>query len=97
MSENFVIALEKQDISFETKMTAHIFLKIFAITDPASNILQSEEIDLLFAVRLVEMAEGRLPRKRSDFTKVLAETKKYCSRHNLVREDFPANWPGEGR
>ena len=56
-------------------MTAHVFRKIFAITDPASNILQSEQIDLLIAVRLVETAEGRLPRMRGDYTKVLAERK----------------------
>ena len=56
-------------------MTAHVFRKIFAITDPASNILQSEQIYLFIAVRLVETAEGRLPRMRSDYTKVLAETK----------------------
>ena len=56
-------------------MTAHVFRKIFAITDPASNILKSEQIDLLIAVRLVETAEGRLPQMRSDNTKVLPETK----------------------
>ena len=53
-------------------MTAHVFRKIFAITNPASYILQSKQIDLLIAVRLVE---GRLPRMRRGYTKVLAETK----------------------
>ena len=59
-------------------MTAHVFRKIFAITDPALNILQSEQIYLFIAVRLVETVEGggALPRMRSDYTKVLAETKK---------------------
>ena len=71
-------------------MTARVFRKIFAITDPASNILQSEKIDLLIAVRLVETAEGQLCQLRSGFKKVLAETKEYCSRHNLVQQDFPA-------
>ena len=56
-------------------LTAHVFRKIFAITDPASNILQSEQIDLFIAVGLVETAEGRLPRMRSNYTKVLPETK----------------------
>ena len=58
-------------------MTAHVFRKIFAITDPALNILQSEQIYLFIAVRLVETVEGGpLPRMRSDYTKVLPETKK---------------------
>ena len=57
-------------------MTAHVFRKIWEITDPASNILQSEQIYLFIAVRLVETAEGPLPRMRSDYTKVLAERKK---------------------
>ena len=57
-------------------MTAHVFRKIFAITDPASNILQSEQIYLFIAVRSVETVEGPLPRMRNDYTKVLAETNK---------------------
>ena len=71
-------------------MTAGVFRNIFAITDPVSNILQSEKIALLIAVRFVAMLEGQLRQLRSDFTKVLAETKEYCSRHNLVQQDFPA-------
>ena len=30
---------------------------------------------MLIAVRLVEMIEGQLPRRRRDYTKVLADTK----------------------
>ena len=56
-------------------MTAHVFQKIFATTDPPTDILQSEQIDLLIVFRLVETAEGRLPRMRSDFMEILAETK----------------------
>ena len=67
--------LENKFLSFETITTAHVFRKIFAITDPASNILQSGQIYPFIAVRLVETAEGRLPIMRSDYTKVLAETK----------------------
>ena len=63
-------------------MTAHVLRKIFAITNPASYFLQSEQIDLLVAVRLVETAEGRLPRMRSDYMKVLAETKESVSGTN---------------
>ena len=46
----------------ETILTAHVFRKIFVITNPASNILQSEKIDRLIAVRLVETTKGWLPR-----------------------------------
>ncbi len=38
---------------FEIVVTAHIFRKIFAITNPASLYLQSEKIDILEAIRLV--------------------------------------------
>ena len=65
-------------------MTAYVFRKIFAITDPASNILQSEQIDLMITVRLVETAEGRLPQMRSDYTKVLAETNESVAGSNCA-------------
>ena len=64
------------------------FRKIFAITDPASNILQSEQIYLFIAVRLVETVEGPLPRMRSDHTKVLAETKKTVAGTNSAARFF---------
>ena len=67
--------LENKFTSFEIIMTVHFFREIFAITNPAPNILQSEQIDLLIVVRLVETAEGWLPRMRRDYMKVLAETK----------------------
>ena len=56
-------------------MTAHVFRKMLAITDPASNILHVIANRSVDALRLVETAEGRLPRMRNDYTKVLAETK----------------------
>ena len=71
-------------------MTAHVFRKIFAITDPASNILQSEKNELLTAVILAETAEGRRRQLRNDFTKALTATKEYCGRHNLVQQYFTA-------
>ena len=90
VTDVYIFSLENKFISFETIMTARVFRKIFAIADPASNILQSEKIDLLIEVRLVETEEGQLHQLQSDFTKVLAETKEYCSRHNLVQQDFPS-------
>ena len=46
-----------EDVILKTSLhplKPHLFRKIFAITHPASNILQSKQIDLLIAVRLVE-------------------------------------------
>ena len=43
-------ALEIKLTSFETVLTAHVFNKIFSITDPASLYLQSGKIDLLTAI-----------------------------------------------
>ena len=37
-----------------------------------------------------ETAERRLRQLQRDFMQVLAETKEYYSRHNLVQQDFPA-------
>ena len=66
-----------EDVILKTSLhllKPHLFPKIFAIIHPASNILQSKQIDLLIAVRLVETAEGRLPRMRK---------KGVSSRHKL--------------
>ena len=53
-------ALENKFFSFQVIMTVFIFKRIFGITDPASNYLQSGKIDLLTAIRLVETAEEEL-------------------------------------
>ena len=50
-------ALEIKLTSSETVLTAHVFNKIFSITDPASLYLQSGKIDLLTAILLIETAE----------------------------------------
>ena len=57
-------ALEIKLTSFETVLTAHVFNKIFSITDPASLYLQSGMIDLLTAIRLIETAESQLEKLR---------------------------------
>ena len=55
-------------------MTAHVFRKIFAVTDPASNILQSEQIDC-----------GKTSRDgRGAVTNVLAETKESVAGTNIA-------------
>ena len=70
--------------SFETVLTAHVFNKIFSITDPASPYLQSGNIDLLTAI---ETAESQLEKLRGKFSKVLALAKTFCGDHEL-EQDF---------
>ena len=96
-------ALEIKLTSFETVLTAHIFSKIFSITDPASLCLQSGKIDLLTAIRLIETAESQLEKLRGEFSKVLALAKTFCVNHELEqdfassaqkrRNDFLASYP----
>ena len=50
-------ALENNFCSFEVIMITHIFKRISANTDPTSNYLQSEKIDLVTAIHLIETAE----------------------------------------
>ena len=83
-------ALEHKLTSFELVLTAHLFRHIFAITDPASLYLQSEKIDLLTAIRLVETAQTQLQQLRSKFTEIHAEAKSYCTHHQLQEQDFIA-------
>ena len=78
-----------EDVILKTSLhllKPHLFRKIFAITHPASNILQSKQIDLLIAVRLVETAEGRLPRMRN---------KGVSSRHKLSSKTCQEKEEGE--
>ena len=53
---------------------------------PSATLLQ-----IFFSQRkLICLFMWRLRQLGSDFTKVLAERKEYCCRHNLVQQDFPA-------
>ena len=82
-------ALEIKLTSFETVLTAHVFNKIFSITDPASLYLQSEKIDLLTAIRLIKTAESQLEKLRGEAScvGVLALAKTFCVDHEL-EQDF---------
>ena len=68
------------------------------------NVLRTEIIAkyiigklIVVSPRLVETAEGRLPRMQNDYTKVLAETKEYYSRYKWCSKIFQQNVPREGR
>ena len=73
---------------FEMVITAHLFHKIFTITDPASLYLQSEKIDVLTAIRLVETVQSQLVTLRSEFESVFKEAKEFCEAHELENRDF---------
>ena len=83
-------ALEIKLTSSETVLTAHVFNKIFSITDPASLYLQSGKIDLLTAILLIETAESQLEKLRGEFSKILALAKTFCVDHEL-EQDFASN------
>ena len=74
--------------SFETVLTAHLFHQIFRITSPASLYLQSEKIDILTAIRLVETAEVQHSSFRNEFAGVLEGTKSYCFLYDLEKQNF---------
>eukprot|EP00794_Sanderia_malayensis_P013076 gene13076-14419_t len=84
-------ALERKLTSFETVLTAHLFKRIFAITDPASSYLQSEKIDFLTAIRLVETAEQQLRQLRDEFGVILTQAKEFCASHELEQQNFAKN------
>ena len=81
-------ALVNMISSFETVLTAHLFRQIFRITIPASLFLQSEKIDILTAIRLVETAEVQLSSFRNEFAGVLEGTKSYCYLYDLEKQNF---------
>ena len=69
-------------------ITAHLFHKIFAITDPASLYLQSEKISIVTAIRLVETGQSQLATLRGQFESGLKEAKEFCEDHELENRDF---------
>eukprot|EP00794_Sanderia_malayensis_P017877 gene17877-19659_t len=81
-------ALLHKICSFETVLTAHLFKQMFAITNPASLYLQSEKIDILTALRLIETAEVQLGLFRNEFASVLEDAKNFCVRHDLQQQTF---------
>lgn len=81
-------ALVQKISSFEMVITAHLYNKIFTITDPASLYLQSEKIDILTAIRLVETVQSQLVTLRGEFENVVEEAKEFCAAHELEEHDF---------
>ena len=81
-------ALLQKISCFEMVFTAHLFHKIFTITDPASLYLQSEKIEILTAIRPVETGQSQLVTFRGQFESVLKEAKEFCEAHEIENRDF---------
>ena len=81
-------ALLQKISCFEMVFTAHLFHKIFTITDPASLYLQSEKIEILTALRLVETGQSQLVTLHGQFESVLKEAKEFCEAHEIENRDF---------
>jgi len=77
--------------SFETILTAHVFKYLFDITDPASKYLQSEKIDLLQAVKLVQTTEEALIKLRDDFERIFNSASQYAEKHGLQQTSLSEN------
>ena len=69
-------------------ITAYLFPKTLTITDPASLYLQSEDIDILTAIRLVGTVQPNLFKLRGKFFKVRKAAEKLCAAHELEEHDF---------
>ncbi len=54
-------------MKYETVLTAQLFLRIFELTSPLSKYLQTREMDIITAQRLVEGTEEGLRKCARDF------------------------------
>ena len=81
-------ALLKSLLSFEVILTAYVFNEIFQVTDPVSLYLQSESVDLLTAVDLVEEAEFGLRNLRDKFNKIYLDTQEFCRIHDVEENEL---------
>jgi hypothetical protein len=59
-------------LKYETTLPAQVFLRIFHATSPVSKYLQTSEIDILSAHRMVVFTEEQLIGTAGDFEKVKA-------------------------
>ena len=84
-------ALEIKLTSLETVLTAHVFNKIFSITDPASLYLQSGKIDLLLFDRLIETAESQLGKLRGESSKLSSSRTTPLSGNGTYSGSFVGN------
>jgi len=64
--------------------------KIFSITTPLSNYLQSKSVDFIEALRLINTSKEQLVKMRSDkkYEEMVNEAKQFANHHNLTEVDF---------
>jgi len=64
--------------------------KVFSVTTPLSNYLQSKSLDFIEALRLVNNAKENLLLMRSDikYEQIINEAKQFCEEHDLPEKDF---------
>lgn len=76
--------------TFEFSLCLVLFKKVFAITTPLSNYLQSKSIDFIEALKMVDVAKTSIINLRSDieYDNFLNKTKTFCKTNNVVEQDF---------
>lgn len=76
--------------SFSFVVTLIFMKKVFSVTTPLSNYLQSKSLDFIEALRLVNNAKGNLLSMRSDikYEQIIDEAKQFCEAHDLPEKDF---------
>ena len=72
-------------LQFETVLTLYLFNRIFSITSPLSEYLQTSGIDLLQAWRMVESSTNCLQRISRDFHTLHDRVVKFC---NDIKRSF---------
>jgi len=76
--------------SFDFVITMILLRKIFSITTPLSNYLQSKSVDFIEALRLINTSKEQLAKMRSDkkYEEMVKEAKQFAIHHNLTEVDF---------
>lgn len=64
--------------------------KIFSITTPLSNYLQSKSVDFIEALRLINTSKEHLAEMRSDkkYEELVKEAKQFANLHNLIEVNY---------
>jgi len=76
--------------TFEFVLSMILLKKIFNITTPLSNYLQSKSLDFIQALKLVDLCKDKLNSLRSEkeYISIFQEAKSYANIYNLPNNDF---------
>lgn len=85
--------------TFSFVVTFIFMKKVFSVTTPLSNYLQSKSLDFIEALRLVNNAKENLLLIRSDikYEQLINEAKQFCEEHDLPEKDFKTIRSKNGR